>query len=695
MKSSIVGALLGATALLGISPAGATTFTVNVFDDPVPVAAPNGCTGQGSNPTRCSLREAVLSANANADTDEIVLSEGTYQLAQTGDDDTAEDGDLDFTQGGSEVTVVGLGSDKTVIDAALINERIFTYAVSSMSLSVEGMTLRNGNAGTENGGAIGMPVVGGIELNLADCRFENNRAAQGGAVEVKNSSTATFSDITFSGNEATTVSVQDGGGALRVGESSTLSWTNGTVSGNQSASAGGGIFYVNGANVTMSNIEIFDNEAAAEGGGIFTRGGAELDFAQGRVVDNRAGQGGGIYTHQGSAGEVNVYSQLTISNNQASGDGGGIWTGSSLELQLDDSTVSGNTSGGEGGGFFAMFSPIVALNNSTISGNSATGGGGAVSGESGAIFNFRNATIFSNTAQAATGGILSSDVGLTVTIANSVLAGNTFNGAFSDCDGVPVGSGLTFTSGNYNLFGEIGDCAVTTLSNDQTGVNDPGLKELADNGGPTQTHMLEADSPALDGGNPAGCLGTDGATLTTDQRGFVRPSGPECDIGAVEAALTDLAIVKTSDDEVYVVGDEITYTLTVINNGPSISPAIASDILPGEVSFVSADAGCSESGGAVTCDLGSLDPGESAAVNIVVEANSDGTVENTATVSGADVDTDPSNDSSSVTVNVIRNDTDGGGCRIGQSPSRGAPLGWGLLGIGLLAAGSLGRRRLN
>ena len=72
-----------------------------------------------------------------------------------------------------------------------------------------------------------------------------------------------------------------------------------------------------------------------------------------------------------------------------------------------------------------------------------------------------------------------------------------------------------------------------------SGVIDPLLGPLADNGGPTQTHALLLGSPALDAGN---------STLTTDQRGFTRPvdlanvanvtGGNGADIGAFELQQT-------------------------------------------------------------------------------------------------------------------------------------------------------------
>ena len=56
---------------------------------------------------------------------------------------------------------------------------------------------------------------------------------------------------------------------------------------------------------------------------------------------------------------------------------------------------------------------------------------------------------------------------------------------------------------------------------------DPGIRPLQDNGGPTETHLLEPDSPARNAAASAACL-------PSDQRGIVRPQEGLCDIGAVE-----------------------------------------------------------------------------------------------------------------------------------------------------------------
>ena len=65
------------------------------------------------------------------------------------------------------------------------------------------------------------------------------------------------------------------------------------------------------------------------------------------------------------------------------------------------------------------------------------------------------------------------------------------------------------------------------------GINaDPMLGPLQDNGGPTFTMEPDLASPAMDGVNDTTCQ-TDPVS-GHDQRGVMRPVGPQCDIGAVE-----------------------------------------------------------------------------------------------------------------------------------------------------------------
>jgi uncharacterized repeat protein (TIGR01451 family) len=91
--------------------------------------------------------------------------------------------------------------------------------------------------------------------------------------------------------------------------------------------------------------------------------------------------------------------------------------------------------------------------------------------------------------------------------------------------------------------------------------------------------------------------------------------------------------------ESVIAGATLTYTIPIINHGPSDAPGVIfTDTLPAGVTFVAATssqgAACSESGRAVVCDLGYLPNGASDTITIVVtvDPTTTGTVTHTTTV---------------------------------------------------------------
>ena len=102
-------------------------------------------------------------------------------------------------------------------------------------------------------------------------------------------------------------------------------------------------------------------------------------------------------------------------------------------------------------------------------------------------------------------------------------------------------------------------------------------------------------------------------------------------------------------------GDDITYTITVHNAGPSAAADVqVDDVFPTHLGFRSTSAPCTTS----PCSLGTLAAGATVTAQItftVPASYSAATVTNTARVSSSTVDPNESNNSSSTTATVNRN----------------------------------------
>ena len=321
-------------------------------------------------------------------------------------------------------------------------------------------------------------------------------------------------------------------------------------------------------------------QVGGDGGAIWNAAGATLTVDLSSFLADHAGQGdgGGTAGKGGRGGAVANFGAATIRTstfdgnaagdggapNGAGGEGGGIANLAGGTLRLEDSTVAGNRSGdgrngsaldGRGGGLFLAGDST--LNDDTVSGNetgadpgmgAAAGGGGM--NVFGGTTRLRNVTVTANVSLGGGGGV--SRAGGTVRLANSIVAANTsVNFPQEDCF---TGAAANFVSEGYNLVGAQDGCASSLVATDQHGNAssplDPRLAALADNGGPTQTHALQGGSPAIDLGNPAGCLAWDpvqnmDVLLTDDQRGFPRPIDGDgdgdafCDVGSLETDLVD------------------------------------------------------------------------------------------------------------------------------------------------------------
>ncbi|MGZ5431752.1 MAG: DUF7507 domain-containing protein, partial [Thermoanaerobaculia bacterium] len=121
----------------------------------------------------------------------------------------------------------------------------------------------------------------------------------------------------------------------------------------------------------------------------------------------------------------------------------------------------------------------------------------------------------------------------------------------------------------------------------------------------------------------------------------------------------DVAVTKAASDpgpdSAFAEGENVTYAITVTNNGPSrATNVVLTDALPAGLSYSSATAPCTESSGTVTCNWASMNPGATNNVSISATITVSQTqIVNTATATRTETDTAPSNDSASATINVL------------------------------------------
>jgi len=254
-KHLYIGAAL--VALLWAGSAQAATFVVTKAAD----------TADGVCNADCSLREAIIDANAAAGADIITLPAGTYTLTIAGTcENAAGTGDLDIINGavGSDITINGAGAATTIIDGGDIDRVFHLPAITvAPALTLNNLTVRNGTAGgctafDAHGGGIRIDMG---TVTLTNVVLSDNVAPDGNGGGILNSGTLTITQSTIGPNNSASV---NGGGINNIGA---LRMVNSTVSGNTSEADGGGIAS-NTDTGGLRNVTITGNSAAGDGGGV-------------------------------------------------------------------------------------------------------------------------------------------------------------------------------------------------------------------------------------------------------------------------------------------------------------------------------------------------------------------------------------------------------------------------------------------
>ncbi|HSN17752.1 MAG TPA: choice-of-anchor Q domain-containing protein [Gammaproteobacteria bacterium] len=662
-----LGAFAAALALSLALPgfAAAATFTVNSTADTVDANPGDGTCADSTG--ACTLRAAVMEANALAGADTINLTQinssgSPITLSIHGADESyvvgksgkatvslthdASIGDLNLTD---SVVILGAGSGKTIIQwsagdqAEHVADRIFhVEAVNSdVTVTITGVTLRNGFT----------PAVFDIpepdSLVLAPVAKIWRFKRDGGCLAVGPSALTGQFDPTDPNSDGQQVNTgPDSGFAVE--------------------------------SVTLNDVRVLDCISGNNGGGIYST--SELTVNSSIISGNTAvWRGGGIYNsgpltlNQTTVGQV--INNANFGSNSAE-QGGGIYDTGLHTATINASALAGNVAA-YGGGMAAVSTDVDDFVNSSVVGNVAHISGAGV--RSDGDVNFTNSTVAGNAVvpllslvppppATPVAGLEPYDTGA-FTYVNTIISNNSLVGetpVLSNCGYTGSGPDTKHLMSSGHNLEDSGSCNLNQAGDLID--TDPKLGPLAGNGGPTQTMAIGQNSPALDAGD-------NGVCPNNDQRGELRPADGNldgtfiCDIGAFEyfAETADLHIQNAmAPDQVYT-GESFTISVQAHNDpaasGTATGVVITTSALPADFTLTSAkfsiggvsgSTDCSVTGGVVTCNVGDLLVGELATLVITGSASAPGSMTVTATVSDtAPTDPVPTNNTDSVRINVL------------------------------------------
>lgn len=454
---------------------------------------------------QCSLIEAIENANADtqtyadcpagsgADTIELATS-ANYVLDQV---HIIYYGPNGLPVIGTNLTIEGRNS--TIRRAPGAPAFRLLVVNSSGTLFLRDLTLQGGDAGpTYCGGAL-LNAFG--RADLLRTAVTGSTARSGGGI-CNSSGPMILTDSVVSLNVASEYS---GGGLLNLAE------------------------IADGA-LVIEGTTVHDNTAVSAGGGVYSESeasfAATVDVADSTITGNQAGTGcGGLFAFGGSAS----IDRSTISNNVAvttedwGGTGGGVCVADNTTT-ISNTTISGNQAGG---------AATTMIFSGRGGGVSVLGGAWGIIPTKPTVLIIEDSTICDNTAQTYGGGIsvyrYAGTMAVEVELRNTIVAENLEGGGAVLGNCVEESPAIV-SSLDFNL---ADDLTCNLVGTDDLVVADVMLGVLADNGGPTLTHLPEAGSQAIDSGDDVLCP-------LIDQNGNIRPwdgdddGQAHCDRGAVE-----------------------------------------------------------------------------------------------------------------------------------------------------------------
>lgn len=593
--------------LMSVSAAHAVEFSVDTEQDAIDTNPGDGVCNTSE--STCSLRAAIMEANALAGADTVTVAAGSYTLTLAGGNDaSAASGDLNITD---DLTIQRKDLNTPTVVASN-DYRAFSINISAAGYSPRvnftGIAITEGPASTQGAhiyneatlnlsdvqltmGAAGSSLIYVPDVDTSATMIQDSTLSGGdqalvidsGSLQVKNSTVSGFSQtaLTFAGQD----------GELHI--SSSQFTDNKCVS-----SCNGGAIKIATASSSLIETSTFDlNSAEGDGGAIFAADGLTLHLQSLQFTNNTAtGNGGAVYTAATSSISLSVFKTNSATN------GGALFIEEASKAlfyrftsQVIASAMLENSASERGGGIYVEANSLIA--NLTVASNSAGNGGGgvyvakALSLQPYVVHN----TLVHNQAAAGQAANLALASGGNLFLARNLFA-QPSAGSYN-CD-VPLGS---VVSGLYTV-DNLSDVADCDASADVTVVGPTAQLNLGDltTDQPVPYYPLFSGSAAInfasDSATP--CINNlaqtgsstdpDYFAIDTDVRLYSR--GSTCDVGAVEfgtgaanAGTLEISILDTPNPEESI-GDWRFEVVRVDGSEGSISAAIMS-ALPGEARF--------------------------------------------------------------------------------------------------------------
>ncbi|MEZ5470691.1 MAG: choice-of-anchor Q domain-containing protein [Marinicella sp.] len=247
--------------LLIVGQVKALTFHAFVLSDEIDNNPGDGVCEIPAGMSLCSLRAAIIEANALGGSHTIELSAGTYQLTILGEETSGFAGDLNVN--GASLTIVGAGIGQTIIDANT-NHRVF-HVSNNAQFNLSDLTITGGRASTAGNFTGGAISVGGADatVEIDHVIFDSNSANAGGAIYATTGVDINVTHSVFQDNFTEALGFTNLNGPAIFCNACDLTLENSTVIRND---MGGKAIDVESGSILMTNSTVTDNE----GGGLRT-----------------------------------------------------------------------------------------------------------------------------------------------------------------------------------------------------------------------------------------------------------------------------------------------------------------------------------------------------------------------------------------------------------------------------------------